>query len=184
MQNDWLAQLQRTSRLETFAASDVPVVGSIAPEFKLPVLKTAEAPTPAPGATPVAGVDYISLEGLRGRPVIINFWATWCQPCRVEIPELQAAYAQHKSSADGPATPGLEVLGVLVQSDPTIALSFQKEFGITFPILVDDPGQVKDQYRVVPIPSSFFIDREGVIRFVKVGMLTQKEIQEHLKEIE
>jgi cytochrome c biogenesis protein CcmG, thiol:disulfide interchange protein DsbE len=80
----------------------------------------------------------------------------------------------------------LQVLGVAVESDPDIVTSFQKEYGLGFPLLPDDVGQlgVKSLYRVGPIPTSFFIDRQGIIRAIKVGALEPKDLTDNLKLIE
>jgi peroxiredoxin len=82
--------------------------------------------------------------------------------------------------------PGLEVLGVAVDSDPSIVSSFQREFGLQFPLLPDMAGQggVKDLYRVGPIPTSFFIDRQGIVRAVKIGALQEQDLIEDLKLIQ
>ena len=159
--NDWVTQLQRTSKVERFSVPDEPTaprVGALAPDFTLP---------------DVAG-KAVTLSALRGQPVLINFWATWCEPCRIEMPTLQAGYARAKAAAGGAGT-GVTVLGIAVESDPAIIGSFQKEYSISFPLLPDNLGSssVKNLYRVVPIPTSFFIDRQGVIRHIQVGTLDE-----------
>ena len=159
--NDWVTQLQRTSKVERFSVPDEPTaprVGALAPDFTLP---------------DVAG-KAVTLSALRGQPVLINFWATWCEPCRIEMPTLQAGYARAKAAAGGAGT-GVTVLGIAVESDPAIIGSFQKEYSISFPLLPDNLGSssVKNLYRVVPIPTSFFIDRQGVIRHIQVGALDE-----------
>ncbi|HUS16646.1 MAG TPA: redoxin domain-containing protein, partial [Chloroflexia bacterium] len=165
--NDWIKQLYNTSKIERFGTPDEPTaprVGASAPDFKLRDL----------------GDNIRSLSDLHGRPVIINFWATWCEPCRQELPALQAAYARISAAAPAPA-PGLEVLGVAVESDPAVVTSFQKEYALQFPILPDESSQVKNLYRVGPIPTTFFVDRQGVVRFVKIGSLLPEELADKLK---
>jgi peroxiredoxin len=144
-------------------------VGATAPDFKLRDINE----------------KIYALSDLHGRPVIVNFWATWCEPCRSELPTIQAAYARLQKAAPGPG-PGLEVLGVAVDSDPSIVSSFQREFGLQFPLLPDETGQggVKDLYRVGPIPTSFFIDRQGIVRAVKIGALQEQDLTDDLKLIQ
>ena len=166
--NDWVTQLQRTSKVERFSVPDEPTaprVGALAPDFTLPD-KDGKA---------------VTLSALRGQPVLINFWATWCDPCRQEIPTLQAAYARTKAAVGGAGT-GVTVLGIAVESDPDIIGSFQKEYGLTFPLLPDNLGSssIKNLYRVIPIPTSFFIDRQGVIRHIQVGILDEATLDAKL----
>ncbi len=166
--NDWVTQLQRTSKVERFNIPDEPTaprVGALAPDFTLPD-RNGKA---------------VTLSALRGQPVLINFWATWCDPCRQEIPTLQAVYARTKAAAGGAGT-GVTVLGVAVESDPDIIASFQREYGLTFPLLPDNPGSssVKELYRVLPIPTSFFIDRQGVIRWIQSGILDAATLTDKL----
>jgi len=165
--NDWIKQLLATSKVERFGVPDEPTaprVGATAPDFKLRDL----------------GAQIHSVSDLHGRPVVINFWATWCEPCRTELPTIQAAYTKVRASAAGPG-PGLEVLGVAVESDPAIVISFQKEFSLAYPLLPDEAGQVKNLYRVGPIPTSFFIDRQGIIRAIQIGILADSDLTEKLK---
>jgi peroxiredoxin len=172
LMNDWITQLQQTSKVERFGTPDEPTaprVGATAPDFKLRDINE----------------KIYALSDLHGRPVIVNFWATWCEPCRSELPTIQAAYARLQKAAPGPG-PGLEVLGVAVDSDPSIVSSFQREFGLQFPLLPDEVGQggVKDLYRVGPIPTSFFIDRQGIVRAVKIGALQEQDLTDDLKLIQ
>lgn len=172
LMNDWITQLQQTSKVERFGTPDEPTaprVGATAPDFKLRDINE----------------KIYALSDLHGRPVIVNFWATWCEPCRSELPTIQAAYARLQKAAPGPG-PGLEVLGVAVDSDPSIVSSFQREFGLQFPLLPDETGQggVKDLYRVGPIPTSFFIDRQGIVRAVKIGALQEQDLTDDLKLIQ
>ncbi|MGI8587644.1 MAG: redoxin domain-containing protein [Chloroflexia bacterium] len=165
-QNDWLAALQNTSKVERFGTPDEPTaprIGATAPNFTLRDLSG----------------KIVSLSDFHGRPVLINFWATWCDPCRRELPTIQAAYAQRQAS--GPqAAQGLAILGVAVESDPAIVTSFQKEFGLAYSILPDEADQIKNLYRVGPIPTSFFIDRQGTIRAIKVEAMEAPELGKDL----
>lgn len=149
------------------AATDVQVgnkAGMRAPDFTLTEVTTGEP---------------VSLSQFRGRPVLINFWATWCGPCRLEMPHLQAAYEQYKGE-------GFTVLAVDVKFDdgPEAVQAFIDELGLTFPIVKDETGVVEiDKYNVLGYPTSVFIDRDGVIQYVHRGPLTKDFIAEKLRDI-
>jgi peroxiredoxin len=111
-----------------------------------------------------ANGSMIRLSDLRGQPVVINLWASWCQPCRAEMPALQRVYAEYQSQ-------GLVLLGVNAtnQDDAAAARAFTEELGLTFPILYDSQGAVAKLYALRALPTTFFIDRAGVIREVVIG---------------
>ncbi len=108
--------------------------------------------------------EKVTLSDLRGKIVVVNFWATWCLPCRVETPALQKSFEQYND-------PGVVILGVNLTnqdllSDVTI---FVEEFDLTYPILLDRDGQVGLLYQINGIPTTFFIDRDGIIRTAVAG---------------
>lgn len=125
-----------------------PQSGFFAPDF---TLQTAE------GAT-------ITLSELRGKPLLINFWASWCPPCRAEMPALQEIYEANKEN-------DFVVLGIntTYQDDPVQAIAFTEELGLTFPILFDQDGVVSRLYQSRALPTSYFVDSSGVIQEVVVG---------------
>lgn len=100
----------------------------------------------------------------KGKVVILNFWASWCPPCRAEMPAFQKAYQTHLSE-------GLVIFGIntTYQDDASAASSFARERGITFPVLYDRDGKVSRQYQVQALPTTFFVDRKGIIRQVIYG---------------
>jgi peroxiredoxin len=160
--NDWLTNLSQTSkidRLKSAGAGPAPNVGSEAPDFTLQDLNGKQ----------------IKLSSMRGRPVMINFWATWCPPCRAEIPTLVKTYADTHSPGDP-----YEIVGVATQSDQQTIQAFAKEFGINFPILPDVENRVTDLYHVLPIPTSFFVDKDGIIRDIQVGPVDQPLLEKWL----
>jgi cytochrome c biogenesis protein CcmG/thiol:disulfide interchange protein DsbE len=120
---------------------------------------------PAPDFTlPTAGGESLHLADLRGRPVLVNLWASWCLPCRSEMPAMQRVYADYQES-------GFLILAVNAtnQDSREAALAFARENGLTFPILLDEEGQVSQRYGLQALPTSFFIDPAGVVREVVVG---------------
>jgi len=118
---------------------------------------------PAPNFT-LQTVDgrAISLNDLRGQVVVLNFWATWCPPCRAEMPALQEVYDARRAD-------GLIVLAVNQDDTPSAIRSFGQEFRLTFPLLADTGYVVSHRYRIGLLPSTYFVDRDGVIRDVVFG---------------
>ena len=96
----------------------------------------------------------LSLAALKGRPVVVNFWASWCIPCKDEAPALQATYEKHKQS-------GLVVVGVDAQDFRQDARRFLKRFGVTYPVVYDGSGSTLGKWGVTGFPETFFIDRQG-----------------------
>lgn len=136
------------------------VAGDIAHEFALEDLE---------GAT-------IRLSDYRGKPVLLNFWATWCAPCRLEMPELQAAYEAH-------ADQGLQIIAVDQGESAAEVEAFFDEFDLTLTPVLDREGLVSDVYGAVNLPSTFFVDAEGRVTAVHRGMLTKSQIDEYLLEL-
>lgn len=104
----------------------------------------------------------LRLSDYRGQAVILNFWATWCAPCRKEMPQFVSAYDRYRDD-------GLEIIAVNMQEGKAIAGPFVEDFGIEFPVVLDRSGQMHDRYRLLGLPTTYFIDREGVIRSVYRG---------------
>jgi cytochrome c biogenesis protein CcmG/thiol:disulfide interchange protein DsbE len=128
--------------------TSAPQKGFLAPDF---TLKATDGKT-------------YTLSELRGQAVIINLWATWCPPCRAEMPAIQKLYDEYKDQ-------GLVVLAVnsTVQDDATAIAPFIAQYGLTFPILLDENGDVTRAYQLRSLPSSYFIGRDGVIHEVVIG---------------
>jgi len=126
--------------------------GALAPDFLLESMDDSE----------------IRLSDLRGRPVVVNFWATWCKPCRQEMPRFVEAYDQH-------ADEGLVVVAVNMQEGKGIVRPFAEDYGMDFPIAVDRDGEVGDRYRLLGLPTTYFIGRDGVIRSVYTGPFQDKQ---------
>lgn len=118
----------------------------------------------------------MKLSSLRGKKVIVNMWATWCPPCRLEMPDMEKFYTKNKSE-------GIEILAVnltTAEKSRNDVPAFVKAYGITFPILMDENGDVARLYAVTSIPASFIIDTQGVIREKIVGPMTYDSMKQML----
>lgn len=141
-------------------AVDAPVVGRPAPAFDLETLDGRR----------------LSLADLRGSPVVLNFWASWCIPCREEAPLLTAAAREY-------AAKGLRVVGVVYQDSADTARDFMERYGQTYPGLLDPDGRTAIDYGVFGIPETFFIDRDGIVRSRQVGPVTEQGLARQVQEI-
>jgi len=120
-------------------------------------------PAPEYVASTLQG-DSVALSSLRGKVVLLNLWATWCAPCRHETPFLQALYEQRKDE-------GLEILGVSMDNSDARGQveDFLREFGVRYQVLLDPQMRGMDSYRVLGLPASFLIDRDGILRWMRFG---------------
>ena len=150
---------------DTAAPAAVPQTGFLAPDFTLQTLDG----------------ESITLSDLRGQAVLINVWATWCPPCKAEMPAIEKMYNEYKDQ-------GFVVLAInsTFQDAAGDIAPFVTEYGLTFPILLDETSDVSRTYMVRSLPSSYFIDRQGIISEVVVGgpmaeALLRTRIEEALK---
>jgi cytochrome c biogenesis protein CcmG/thiol:disulfide interchange protein DsbE len=126
------------------------------------------------------GGEEISLAGLKGKPVVVNFWASWCYPaCYEEAPLLEATWRRFRDQ-------GLVVIGVDIQDKEANAKEFIQRFGFTFPNVPDPGSKVSIDFGVYGVPETFFVDRQGRIAYKHVGALTpalmEAQVQALLKE--
>ncbi len=138
-------------------------VGSSAPDF---TLKT------------INGED-LSLSSFKGEPVVLNFWATWCEPCKDEMPHFQQVYDRYSK------TDSLNVIAVNMNETADKASAFFNEYKLTFPSLIDVNQSVTvGKYGILGLPTTYFIDSKGIIKYVKIGpILTETELAARLETI-
>ncbi len=118
----------------------------------------------------------VTLAEFEGQPVIINFWATWCPPCRLEMPEFQRAFEAHEED-------GLVILAVNVaESAEAVRSFFYDEMGYTYTPLLDEESRVAEAYGAVGLPATFFVDAAGEVTAVHRGALTQAQLQSYLED--
>lgn len=135
--------------------------GMIPPDFELETLEG----------------DTVKLSELKGQKVIVNFWATWCPPCRAEIPDFIEVYEKED----------VEILAVNMEETKNnleMVEEFVEEFEMPFPVLKDEDGDLMDEYRVVAFPTSYMIDSEGHIQFVAMGAMNYDQIKERLENMD
>lgn len=118
----------------------------------------------------------VTLAEFEGKPVVVNFWATWCPPCRLEMPEFQQAFEDYQED-------DLVILAVNEAEQPeTVRSFFYDQMGYTYTPLLDEEGEVAEAYGAVGLPSTFFIDASGQVTAVHRGALTQGQLQNYLAE--
>jgi len=107
--------------------------------------------------------NWVNLSDFSGQVVLINTWATWCPPCRAEMPDLNTFYNQFRED-------GFVILAINAGEAPAIAADFTLEYGLDFTVLVDPDYRVMDAFKINTYPTSIIIDRNGVVRDIRVGM--------------
>jgi len=156
----WIWQ-SRLSPAEVAAARSLqPAINFQAPDFTLTTLDG----------------DEISLAELRGKPVVLNFWATWCNPCQREMPALQATAEEYADD--------VVVLGIDQGESAAIVRPFIEEYGISYPIPLDTKFEVASLYNVRGLPTTFFIDRDGVIRHFWLGEMNRITLAEGIAKVD
>ena len=137
---------------------EAPQIGKLAPSFQLDDIDGKS----------------VSLSDFRGKPVLINFWATWCYPCRSEMPYIQQIYDEWSGQ-------GLVVLAINIGESSSQVERFIQSYNLSFPVLLDVAGNVAEQYNIRYIPRTYFIDGSGTIRDVKMGAFNSlAEIEDKL----
>lgn len=143
-----------------------PEVGQVAPDFDVEFFDGYNWES-----RPVA-----TLSEMRGRPVVLNFWASWCVECRYETDVLEAAWQQYRDQ-------GVVFLGVAYADVEPNSLAYMKEFGVTFPHAPDLGTDISQSYEITGVPETFFIDRDGVIQHVQIGPVDQQMLDELMPQL-
>lgn len=118
--------------------------------------------------------DPLSLAALKGRVVVVNFWATWCNWCKYEMPALQAVHRKYSDQ-------GFVVLGVNVEEPRPLVEAYVERYGLSFPVVLDVAGTTAESYKVRALPMTFFIDREGTIVRVQRGAMREDELELYVR---
>ncbi len=155
----WLWVSRVPAEAQTVNLNPDPAVGRPAPDFAL---------------TTLDGKGF-RLSDLRGKPVVINFWATWCAPCRSEMPSLQTAATRFDDA--------VVVVGVDQGEDARTVQAFVDELGVTFPIPLDKEMVASERYNVKGLPTTYFVDAEGVIRHLWVGEMNSVILAEGIAKV-
>lgn len=137
----------------------------VAPEIR------ALAP-PFVGQTLTGGT--VRLADLRGQPVVVNFWATWCEPCRVEMPDLQRVYDQYRAQ-------GLRILAVNLGESRTAVAKWAQDFGLTFDVILDEDQRIAALYYLRGQPSTYVVSPDGMITHIFLGPTTESALSAALK---
>jgi peroxiredoxin len=142
------------------ATAAAPLANAAAPDF---TLRSADG-------------RNVRLDELRGQVVLVNFWATWCGPCREEMPRLDTLYQKYRKS-------GFVLLGVNVDDDPHTALATAAKLGVSFPVLFDTDKKVSKLYDLSTMPSTVVIDRDGKVRFLTRGFRdgTERDYEQQIR---
>lgn len=148
-----------------FGGFHSPLVGKEAPAFELRAVLNP----------PEAG-ESVDLASLRGRPVLLDFWATWCGPCRAEAPVLERVARRFQGD-------GLVVLGVNTHDEEGLAEAFGKRLGLTYPLVFDTSSRVARAYGVDSFPTLVLVDREGKVSAVRVGTTDEAELERLLRKV-
>jgi peroxiredoxin len=138
-----------------------PVMGALAPDFSLVNLEG----------------EIVNLSDFHGQPVQINLWATWCGPCRIEMPTIQSRFEKYRDE-------GFIVLAVNFDEQRANVHAFQDELGLTFQLLLDPGAEVQKLYRTRSYPTSFFVDRSGFIQVQHIGVMTEGTLDVNLAKLE
>jgi thiol-disulfide isomerase/thioredoxin len=140
----------------------------------LPLSAPVQVDFPAPSfiMTDLQG-NSVSLESKRGQVVLINNWATWCPPCREEMPTLEAFYQKYQEQ-------GFVVIAIDAGEEANVVRDFIERMGLTFPVWLDPDQEALRTFRNPALPSSYLVDREGIVRLAWSGLVTMQALEEHV----
>jgi thiol-disulfide isomerase/thioredoxin len=174
----WLLSTSNSSsapKIVEGAQGGVPVIQGFVP--------TSENQAPVKGAYPpdfkwTENNQPVSLSSFRGdKPVFVNFWGTWCPPCRGEMPAMETFYQEHKND--------IQIIGVSMgpRDDPAGVLNFVKQANYSWKFIHDGDYTVAQRYQIANVPSSYFIDKNGVIQAVQIGAMNQSQIESYYSQV-
>jgi peroxiredoxin len=150
---------------------DAPIMGTVV--SKIAPERGAQAPDFA--LRDLEG-EEVRLSDYRGKTVLLTFWATWCGPCRVEMPAFESRFQALKDDS-------FTILGINFDEPIEDVRAFSDELGLSFPLLLDPGGIVQQLYRIHGYPSSIFVDPQGVVRVVHIGLITEGQLRDYLVEL-
>ncbi len=154
------AATSQSITLTAAATGPAPRVDNPAPDFRVTTLDG----------------QILQLSDFRGRPVWITFWATWCPPCRAENPDIQAVYEANRDQ-------GLVIIALSIGEDADTVRSYVARTGLTYTIGLDQGTDIAAQYRIVGIPTHFFVDRDGIIRDWRIGSMSESTMRKKVDQI-
>jgi len=132
-------------------------------------------PAPDLGLNDLQG-NPVSVKDYLGKVTLVNMWATWCPPCKAEMPTLEAFYKKYKDD-------GFIIVGINDGEAPHVVASFVQDFGLTFPIWLDQQYLSEKAFKTINLPSSFVIDRNGTIRLMWIGAISKKALENYVSPI-
>ncbi|MEM7331163.1 MAG: TlpA disulfide reductase family protein [Chloroflexota bacterium] len=161
----WIA-LSREEVSESASAiilTEAPIVGYLAPDFTL--------------QTPLGETIVLSdiTAGAQGQPIVLNFWASWCGPCRIEMPDLQQTSMKYNGR--------VAVLGINQGENNQAITQFGTEFNVTYPLLNDQNQEVNSTYQINSLPTTIFIDANGIVREVQIGIITKAVLEDRIEQL-
>ncbi|MCA9948344.1 MAG: TlpA family protein disulfide reductase [Anaerolineales bacterium] len=153
---------ETTTEPQNFLLTEAPIVGHLAPDF------TATTPE----GESFTLTDYVNRNGENGKPVVLNFWASWCGPCRLEMPHFENASLNYRDTA--------VILGINQAESADKIQDFRQATHVTYPLLVDQDWTVNHLYGVNNLPTTIFVDGKGVVQEVFVGTMNQAVLEDKI----
>jgi thiol-disulfide isomerase/thioredoxin len=145
--------------------TEAPIVGHLAPDFTLT----------NPIGQSYTLTDYVDRSGPQGQPVVLNFWASWCGPCRIEMPHFQESSLKYNGR--------VAIIGVNQGESARTVTDFRTSLDIDYPLLVDDDNRVNQLYNVTSLPTTVFVDKDGVVREVVIGTISQAVLEDRIERL-